>query len=96
MLYVDGAAQESYPFAPFLNKNPNEVLRLSLTEECHPNQEISNMVDFTKAMVHVFITSRIDPGIDFNHVSIPIGNVSTLDFNMSHDATLKLYLKGML
>lgn len=96
MLYVDGATQERYPFAPFLNKDPREVLRLSLAFDTESNQSISNMVDFTKAMVNTFMTNRIDPGTGFNHVRIPVGTVNLYDFNMSYDDAMKLYLKGML
>lgn len=96
MLYVDGATQERYPFAPFLNKNPKDVLRISLALDRESNQSISNMVDFTKAMVNTFMANRIDPDIGFNHVRIPIGSVNIYDFNMSYDDVMKLYLKGML
>ncbi len=96
MLYVDGATQERYPFAPFLNKDPKEVLRLSLALDTESNQSISNVVDFTKAMVNTFMANRIDPGVGFNHAMIPIGSVNIYDFNMSYDDAMKLYLKGML
>ena len=95
-LYVDGATQEMYPFAPFLNKNPKEVTRLSISFDTETNQPISNMVDFTKAMVNTFMANRVDPNIDFKLVKIPIGNVNIYDFNMSYDDSMKLYLKGML
>ena len=95
-LYVDGATQEMYPFAPFLNKNPKEVMRLSISFDTETNQPISNMVDFTKAMVNTFMANRVDPNIDFKLVKIPIGNVNIYDFNMSYDDSMKLYLKGML
>jgi len=96
MLYVDGATQERYPFAPFLNKDPKDVLRLSLALDTGSDVNISNMVDFTKAMVHTFMSNRIDPGLDYNHIRIPIGTVNIYDFNMSYDDAMKLYLKGML
>ena len=96
MLYVDGATQETYPFAPFLNKDPNEVLRLSLSPDINSEQPISNIVDFTKAMVTTFMSNRVDPGLPFHHVQIPIGNVNIYDFAISHDDAIKLYLKGML
>mgnify|MGYP003670653306 CR=1 FL=1 len=96
MLYVDGATQEMYPFVPFLDKDPTTVLRLSLSPDSSGEQRIDNVIDFTRAMVSTFMSSRIDPNIEFNHVDIPIGSVNIYDLNMSHDDTIKLYLKGML
>ena len=96
MLYVDGATQEMFPFAPFLNKDPSDVVRLDIVCDVDSNQSISNMVDFTKAMVTTFMANRIDPGIDFNCIRIPIGSVNIYDFTMSYDDAMKLYLKGML
>ena len=95
-LYVDGATQEMYPFAPFLNKNPEDVLRLSVSSDMSSERSITNLIDFTKAMVGSFVSNRVDPDIPFNHVIIPIGAVNIYDLNMSHDDSLKLYLKGML
>lgn len=95
-LYVDGATQERYPFAPFLNKDPKDVLRLSLSSDSGSENNISNMVDFTKAMVNTFMANRIDPGLDYHHVSLPIGDVNIYDLNMSYDDAMKMYLKGML
>ena len=96
MLYVDGATQETYPFVPFLSKDPKDVLRLSLEFDTEANQPISNMIDFTKAMVTTFMANRIDPCIDFTHIRIPIGSVNIYDFNISYDDAMKMYLKGML
>jgi NTE family protein len=96
MLYVDGATQEMYPFAPFLNKNPKEVLGIELEFGIDSNKSINNMIDFTRAMATTFMLARINPQIGFNLVKLPIGNVNIYDFSMSHDTTLKLYLKGML
>tara|TARA_R110002072_G_scaffold13429_1_gene56439 strand:+ start:16487 stop:17239 length:753 start_codon:yes stop_codon:yes gene_type:complete len=96
MLYVDGATQEIAPFAPFLNKNPKEVLRIDLEFETGSEQNITNMIDFTKAMVNIFMSSRVDTVMDCKRVVIPIGDVNVYDFTMCHDDALKLYLKGML
>tara|TARA_R110002153_G_scaffold125327_4_gene272334 strand:+ start:5336 stop:6088 length:753 start_codon:yes stop_codon:yes gene_type:complete len=96
MLYVDGATQEMYPFVPFLNKDPKDVVRLDLIYDVETNQPISNMVDFTKAMITTFMTNRVDPDINFNCIRIPIGNVNIYDFTISYDDAMKLYLKGML
>lgn len=96
MLYVDGATQERYPFVPFLDKDPKDVLRLSISSEDNPDRSINNHVDFTKAMVNALMANRIDPELDFVHIKIPVGAVNTLDFNMTHDDALKLYIKGML
>ncbi len=96
MLYVDGATQEMYPFAPFLNKNPKEVLAIDLEFVIDSNKSINNMIDFTRAMATTFMLGRINPQLGFNTVKLPIGDVNIYDFSMSHDDALKLYLKGML
>jgi len=92
--YLDGGTFENVPSLAFLNKDPKDVLVLSLEINKKHLPEIKTIRDFINSVIHVAVNNRISCNTQYKEVRFDIGDVNIFDFSMSDDDKLKLYFLG--
>jgi len=92
--YVDGATQEQYPMAPFLDKKPHEITCIKLKMDRVYQEEINNPRQYVEALVRSSLTNRVEYSEYTEIVEINVGDTNIFDFNMCYEDKVKLYNIG--
>ena len=92
--YVDGATQEQYPMAPFLDKKPHEITCVKLKMDRVYQEEINNPRQYVEALVRTSLTNRIEYNQYTKIIEINVGDTNIFDFNMSYEEKVRLYNIG--
>ena len=92
--YLDGAVREMVPSMCFLNKDPRDILIIQKRSQKPHFNEITNIKDFLNCIASVAVESCVDCGIFPNRVCIDLENVKLLNFEMSYEEKMKLYILG--
>jgi len=92
--YVDGATQEQYPMAPFLDKKPHEITCIKLKMDRVYQEEINNPRQYVEALVRSSLTNRIEYNKYSKIYEINVGDTNIFDFNMCYEDKVKLYNIG--
>lgn len=95
MLYIDGGTREPYPLTPFINKNPEKIMCIRLKQNDIFIDKISNLKQFLKGVFLSFSKSNDNDTIKFGKtIYLDIDLEQCLQFSMSHEDKLRLFLKG--
>ena len=93
-LYIDGAIEEDLPAEPFILKNLNDIIVISVICDRSYNK-ISNMFDYIKTMCLITLQTRYTWKLDFGKViRIDLSGVNLFNFNLTDEEKLKLLIKG--
>jgi predicted acylesterase/phospholipase RssA len=92
--YVDGATQEQYPMAPFLDKKPHEITCIKLKMDRVYQEEINNPRQYVEALVRSSLTNRTEYNKYSKIYEINVGDTNIFDFNMCYEDKVKLYNIG--
>lgn len=96
MLYMDGGTKELYPYGPFINKNPEKIMCIRLKQNDIFLDKISNVKQFLKGVLLSLSKSNDNDTIKFGKtIYLDIDLEQCLQFSMSHEDKLRLFLKGL-
>lgn len=90
-LYMDGGTQEMIPALPFLAKNFEHVLGISVSSKKNV-EEIKNIRDYVRMFVTSVLRNRIQ--YDIPTVTVDLGNTDIFNFKMKDADKLKLFADG--
>jgi predicted acylesterase/phospholipase RssA len=92
-MYVDGGLCEKLPIAPFLQHRNEEVYIIETTEISEPD-DINDFISYASCITKNLIMNRVDYLQYTQRIRIPISMTQVVDFKMSQEDKLKLYIKG--
>ena len=91
--YVDGGMIELFPYEPFRNKKPHEVLCIILKNYNKFQEKIHTPFHFIECMIRASLNNRAEPTKKIKIVRLDVGeNINIFDFEMSYEDKLRLCL----
>jgi predicted acylesterase/phospholipase RssA len=93
-LYVDGGVLEEIPVFPFLHKNMNDVISVSIQSKTQGAKKIIDLKTYIINVVFSIFSVRFAyPQVPVVHLDC--SDVNILDFKMSTEDKLRLYIRGL-
>lgn len=92
-MYIDGALSEELPLGPFLGRPSDDVHIVQIIFETK-YEEIKNIFQFASHVVTILMNNRIRYPEYTNRVVLKLDTDETINFNMSTEDKIKMYVKG--
>jgi len=93
-LYIDGGMLEEIPVFPFLHKNMNDVVSISLRIKNKRDKKITDLKTYITNLAFSICDVRVAyPQVPV--VYLECSDVNIFDFKMSTDDKLRLYIRGL-
>jgi len=93
-LYIDGGILEEIPVFPFLHKNMNDVVSISLRIKNKRDKKITDLKTYITNLAFSICDVRVAyPQVPV--VYLECSDVNIFDFKMSTDDKLRLYIRGL-
>tara|TARA_B100001996_G_scaffold328924_1_gene276367 strand:+ start:65 stop:820 length:756 start_codon:yes stop_codon:yes gene_type:complete len=93
--YVDGGTVESIPLIPFLDKKPHDVYCIEIKSRLKYTENIDDMQTFVQTIVRSTFQNRYEYDTSkYELKTVDVGDMDILDFNMSYEDKIRMYMKG--
>jgi len=89
--YIDGGTLEEIPGLAFLNKNPDEILVVKISNTYNNYEKITKVKLFIQLLLNQILNNRIE--YKFEHCfNINLKNINIYNFGMTYEEKIKLFL----